>query len=588
MAKRSLESNGCQKRSVEKRSRLHCDQVARTKSIEILRELMDGQKNFADTWNTSQRSTSPTPHLGTRCTGTKTPSRWYATKMIAQLDRCEHEKIFSPLRFDKNKDDIIPFFRRTREYGKDHSMKHCEETWNGRAKVGRPPGRNLPLHHLHNNGGNTNTKTPNGANTKTLNGEITIGGKSDGCRLFQSHIGFVSQISRTDISECRARDGGWRQNTSSHAHFSQCCRCRAPLTFTRTCVWLKISQELCCPIKRIEIILHVSRMPEKLVTTQRSFSEYIGHSLVLEMKENGKDPATTSQKPAASQWNDWIVRTGWSSRIPRHKCAQPRNIQAKTRKKHYSLPADLGNIELILRTIFSANQLSVYGAVSSWCIDLSERMQRQISTGVNMSISKENGQLSQQLVPHEVGSLARGSTKTQGAAGNCWREHFLRFEMMTSEEQLRTVSEEAGFIRTVSEGMYHRTGEDVNDGFGNLIAPCREYTFSRTHPDSEAKLEIYKYTEIGPVLDVKVICHNAYWMDVHIPSTSEDTTNVWYPEAQTAAWMSYDTENQKIFLKKLLTNVCKIKIKSNRQFKKDSKVKSQMMAFLFMKGFGRT
>ena len=51
-------------------------------------------------------------------------------------------------------------------------------------------GRKLLLLHLHNNGGNTNTKTRNGANTKTLNGEILIGGKSDGYRLFQSHVGF--------------------------------------------------------------------------------------------------------------------------------------------------------------------------------------------------------------------------------------------------------------------------------------------------------------------------------------------------------------------------------------------------------------
>ena len=57
-------------------------------------------------------------------------------------------------------------------------------------KIGKPTGRKLPLHHLHNNGGNTNTKTLNGANTKTRNGEITIGGKCDGYRLFQSHIGF--------------------------------------------------------------------------------------------------------------------------------------------------------------------------------------------------------------------------------------------------------------------------------------------------------------------------------------------------------------------------------------------------------------
>ena len=55
------------------------------------------------------------------------------------------------------------------------------------------------LHHLHNNGGNTNTKT--------LNGEITIGGKSGGYRPSHSHIGLFSKISRTDIGECRARDG---------------------------------------------------------------------------------------------------------------------------------------------------------------------------------------------------------------------------------------------------------------------------------------------------------------------------------------------------------------------------------------------
>ena len=54
-----------------------------------------------------------------------------------------------------------------------------------------------------------------------------------------------------------------------------------------------------------------------------------------------------------------------------------------------------------------------------------------------------------------------------------------------------------------------------------------------------------------------------------------------YPEAQIGTWMSYDTENHKIFLKKLLKNGCKIKMKSI------PKVKGQMTAFLFIKGFGR-
>ena len=66
-----------------------------------------------------------------------------------------------------------------------------------------------------------------------------------------------------------------------------------------------------------------------------------------------------------------------------------------------------------MRTIRSANHLSVHGAVSSWCIDLSESMQGEAFTGVNMSSSEENEQLSQQLDPQEVGSLARSSPKTQ-------------------------------------------------------------------------------------------------------------------------------------------------------------------------------
>ena len=74
--------------------------------------------------------------------------------------------------------------------------------------------------------------------------------------------------------------------------------------------------------------------------------------------------------------------------------------------------ADSGNIELIIRTIHSANQLSVYGAVSSWCEDLSESLQGHESTrSVNMSISVENEQLSQQLDPQEDGSLARSRGK---------------------------------------------------------------------------------------------------------------------------------------------------------------------------------
>ena len=160
--------------------------------------VIDGQKTFAFIWTISLRSTSRTVRHGTTGTSTRSPSRWYAVMMIAKVDRCEHEEILSPLHefsqvFDKNKDERILLFRRTREYGKDHSMKHREQSWNDRVKFGTFIGRNFPLHHPHNNGGNTNTKILNAANIKTLDGEITSGGNSDDYRHFQSHIGFFSQ-----------------------------------------------------------------------------------------------------------------------------------------------------------------------------------------------------------------------------------------------------------------------------------------------------------------------------------------------------------------------------------------------------------
>ena len=197
-----------------------------------------------------------------------------------------------------------------------------------------------------------------------------------------------------------------------------------------------------------------------------------------------------------------------------------------------------------------------------------------------MFISEENEQLSQQLDAQEVGSLARSSPRTQGAAENSWREHLQTFEMMTPEEQPCTVSERAKFIRTSSEGMYDTTGEDVNDGFGNFVASYREYASSLGPSDSEEKLWTYMYTEIGPEFLMSRLSVIITYMEsrfrspLHLETTPKFGWS--YPEAQTVTWMSCDTEIQKIFQKMLLTIVCKIKIKSIHKFK------GQVTAFLFV------
>ena len=84
------------------------------------KRFIDGKKIIADTWSTSRRSTSFAPHPGIRGTGTRAPPRWRATMRIVKVDRCEQQKTSNPPRtcsqvFDKNKDDRIFFFRRTRE-----------------------------------------------------------------------------------------------------------------------------------------------------------------------------------------------------------------------------------------------------------------------------------------------------------------------------------------------------------------------------------------------------------------------------------------------------------------------------------------
>ena len=188
--------------------------------------VVDGQKNFAFIWTVSLRSTSRTVRHGTTGTSTRAPSRWYAVMMIAKVDRCEHEEILSPLHefsqvFDKNKDERILLFRRTREYGKDHSMKHCEQSWDGRVKFGTFIGRNFPLHPPHNNGGNTNTKILNAANIKTLNGEITVGGNSDDYRHLSKpyRIFFTEFRVQTPANDVHATGG--EDRTLRCTHFAQ-------------------------------------------------------------------------------------------------------------------------------------------------------------------------------------------------------------------------------------------------------------------------------------------------------------------------------------------------------------------------------
>ena len=105
----------------------------RMKSIEILGKPTDGQKNIADTWTTSTIGISHTAPWHHR-------HRYEsAITLVCKNDddreagpRREQEETMNPLRkcsqvFDNNKDDSTTPFRRTRECGKEHSLKNFDQ-----------------------------------------------------------------------------------------------------------------------------------------------------------------------------------------------------------------------------------------------------------------------------------------------------------------------------------------------------------------------------------------------------------------------------------------------------------------------------
>ena len=57
------------------------------------------------------------------------------------------------------------------------------------------------------------------------------------------------------------------------------------------------------------------------------------------------------------------------------------------------------------RMIHSANQLSIYQAVSTWCEESTEKIPGQTSAHVDKSASRENDQWSRKLDPQEVNPL---------------------------------------------------------------------------------------------------------------------------------------------------------------------------------------
>ena len=126
--------------------------------------------------------------------------------------------------------------------------------------------------------------------------------------------------------------------------------------------------------------------------------------------------------------------------------------------------ADASNTELLCPTSHSANQLSVYGAVSRFCEEFGQRPNEKEPTSERF-VTKENEQLLKNVKPQEVNSLVQTPRSDNPASGNRLRESLQNFETLEKSNQFTKVCEDASFWKRVSVGMCCKTIADVDDGF---------------------------------------------------------------------------------------------------------------------------
>ena len=158
---------------------------------------------------------------------------------------------------------------------------------------------------------------------------------------------------------------------------------------------------------------------------------------------------------------------------------------------HFCANAD--TVETVFRTIVSANQLSIYGAVADLCVEF--------GTHVGLEKTRIREDQSQSMVaPTDLYDLYKPLANDL-ERGNPVHDYQQRVQNLSNEAQLIKLSADAGFVKTVAPGLFFVTRNAEEFSVGGHIG-CREYTLPRNDSSSEPKGGIRAGTKIGPVLEV--------------------------------------------------------------------------------------
>ena len=129
------------------------------------------------------------------------------------------------------------------------------------------------------------------------------------------------------------------------------------------------------------------------------------------------------------------------------------------------------------RTIISANQLSLYGAVANLCEEFEAHQHRSGEPGVLMG---------QSIVLSEIKAEVPLQNDNSSHHQILWQQYEDRIKPLSEESKVSKCCMDAGFVHVVEVGQYFMT-KDTGVFRQFRAVACREFTLHRDDPASQPK-----------------------------------------------------------------------------------------------------
>ena len=149
--------------------------------------------------------------------------------------------------------------------------------------------------------------------------------------------------------------------------------------------------------------------------------------------------------------------------------------------------------ELVLRTIISVNQVSIFGAVADMCDELACRISG-CSERTGEFVTQDNAETT--VIPTELSTTNKSPQTDDNVQGNLLHDCEQQFAILPDHLQLIKVRSNVDITKTVARGQFFTTLDDAE--LDKLGGSCREYTSLRDNAASKVKGWIRGNTRIGP------------------------------------------------------------------------------------------